>query len=262
MQTYSTDQLYSNVIRIISHQKCFNKPVVDVTSLTKQDISSFISVKIDALTAYIQDNLLLEEKFMSIYDFNKTSSHVQQHQDFITTFNNFKFEYKAYGSSKLLALQILELMESWEQNHIIIDDKQLCTFLGKRIWTDSLKTGIKSIDSEHSALFSMLNNLLIQISFITNKNEILKTFKFFMVYIEKHFNNEESMMKEFGFPGLEKHQLIHKELSYVVNNLYEILIEEELSDGLRQDLKALASDWLVDHILNADMKFSHFMDSL
>lgn len=262
MTVSSTDQLYSNVLQIISNPQHFTHATVDVETLDKIQIAQFIDKTIEDITTYFENSLDVEEKFMLIYDYEDSETHLQQHNDFKTAFTNFKFEFASYGSSKLLALQLMQLIEGWQQSHLNVSDKQLCTFLSKRVWNDAMKTGLKSVDKEHTALFSVLNNLLTHISTVTDKAEILKTFKFFITYVDKHFRNEESMMKEFAYPDLENHTAVHKELTDTIYHLYDILKEEELNDSLKEDLKALSSSWLVDHVMNMDMKFAHFMDEL
>lgn len=261
MNKSNTDQLYSNVLQLIHNNTFFTfDGNADIESMSKGQIGKFIYQIINKVSDYIDNNLSLENKFMLIYDYDHAEEHVQSHKDFIAAFNNFKFEYTSYGSSKLLATQLKLLMDSWQKTHIVTDDKHLCHFLGKRVWNDSMKTEIESVDKEHTALFSILNNLLIQIEYTPDKHEILKTFKFFITYVDKHFSNEEAMMEQYHYPDIENHKTIHKNLTDMVYQLYHVLQEEELDDSLKLDLKALASDWLVDHVLNTDMAFAQFIN--
>ncbi|MBO6949262.1 MAG: hemerythrin family protein [Rhodospirillales bacterium] len=73
----------------------------------------------------------------------------------------------------------------------------------------AFETGISSIDQEHKGLIAYLNGYLASCehSTISNFDEL---FTAFISELEHHFESEEMIMQEAGYPGLEKHARHHQ----------------------------------------------------
>ena len=129
-------------------------------------------------------------------------------------------------------------------------------------WNEKLATGISTIDSQHQELFKRINNLVVAIKEHRCKNEIDGTLKFLDDYARIHFSDEETHMRETGYPGLADQLESHKKYLEALTALKE---EASLPrvHGSSYDLSATTNqvvvDWIVDHILKLDMQFGDFL---
>ncbi len=76
-------------------------------------------------------------------------------------------------------------------------------------------------------------------------------------YTEEHFAHEEELFKKYGYSETELHRSQHKHLTKKVLTFLEKLNSGEDVDLL--DVLAFLVDWLQDHILGSDMKYSDFL---
>jgi len=63
----------------------------------------------------------------------------------------------------------------------------------------------------------------------------------------------------FKYPALEEHKKLHLNLISNLNNLTENYNESEAG---RDDLVAIFGNWIVNHILNEDLRFANFVATL
>ncbi|NPA36709.1 MAG: hemerythrin family protein [Chlorobi bacterium] len=76
-------------------------------------------------------------------------------------------------------------------------------------------------------------------------------------YINYHFNTEETLLREYGYPDLEKHKLEHK---MFVSKVEEF--ENRFNSGklvLSLEITGFLKSWLKDHIQGADKDYSKFL---
>ena len=129
-------------------------------------------------------------------------------------------------------------------------------------WSDKLKVGVATIDSQHKELFKRIDNLVLAIKEHRCKSEIDGTLKFLDDYARVHFAEEEKHMKETNYAGYEEQVGAHKK--YLVA-LAELKAEAALPrvPGSSYDLSATTNqvvvDWIVDHILKLDMQFGNYL---
>ncbi len=129
-------------------------------------------------------------------------------------------------------------------------------------WTEKLEIGIKTIDSQHRELFKRISNLVTAIKQHRCKEEIDGTIKFLEDYARAHFSEEEKHMREARYPGYEEQRRDHRKY---LSALAELKAQAALPriHGSSYDLSATTNqvvvDWIVDHILKADMKFGEFL---
>lgn len=77
-------------------------------------------------------------------------------------------------------------------------------------WDDKLLTGIKIIDEQHQAIFSIANQLHHSISHNQHKSIFLPLLHALLELTEQHFETEEKMMIESNYPGFEVHKKKHE----------------------------------------------------
>jgi hemerythrin-like metal-binding protein len=76
-------------------------------------------------------------------------------------------------------------------------------------------------------------------------------------YTVEHFGREETVFEKFGYPDSVSHKHEHFKLVGVVVDLIDQFKSGEFTVAM--DLMTVAKSWLIQHIMETDMKFAPFM---
>lgn len=127
----------------------------------------------------------------------------------------------------------------------------------KFVWRDEYNVGISKVDSQHQGLVTLLNQL--HESVLDGKaNEIVEeTLNQLIAYTETHFKEEETLMKEYGYPGYEEHCAIHAAGIREVRRMQQKHLQGEAS--IVMELAVFLMAWLRKHILETDMAYSGYL---
>lgn len=74
------------------------------------------------LKQYALNHFDLEETYFKQFSFENTSEHVKEHAFFLQKLTSFEKEYMK--SSTLTSLRIINFLQEWVTNHILITDKK------------------------------------------------------------------------------------------------------------------------------------------
>ena len=123
-------------------------------------------------------------------------------------------------------------------------------------WTESLTLGVSSMDQQHHQLIDLINKLVDEL----NKGEpsnIKKQFDTLCQFVVKHFSDEENLMQSEGFPGIETHKVIHKQLLEKVGTFASSIENGNLD---KNGLMSFLTMWLKSHIMGIDKKYSEHIN--
>jgi len=125
-------------------------------------------------------------------------------------------------------------------------------------WSEQYSVGIRLIDNDHRGLFDAMNDLQDVVEKRRGEVEIAQTITYLIRYVQEHFQREERLMRERGYPEFTDHKKAHRKLTrqvYAVQKLYE-------SDHNLVDLEKLVEflrGWLIRHILGNDMDYVPYL---
>ncbi|RDE25216.1 hypothetical protein DV711_06585 [Motiliproteus coralliicola] len=125
-------------------------------------------------------------------------------------------------------------------------------------WSDELSIGIPEIDVEHKFLVALVNGLHSKILANDSQQSLAETFSHLIRYTEKHFHNEEAVMRAIGFPLLQRHQDQHLDLADHATELSRMYLSGAKSIDL--ELLEFLKDWIAHHILIEDSKIADYLD--
>ncbi len=126
-------------------------------------------------------------------------------------------------------------------------------------WSDKFSTDILSIDRQHQELIYLSQNLLEVLS--NNDTHIAEkqtAFKDLVDHALAHFEYEERIMRNIGYPGLEQHLREHEDLRNEVANI----AEDVMNGNAMEDWKGLVSlmqVWVLRHIVASDTQIREFL---
>lgn len=124
-------------------------------------------------------------------------------------------------------------------------------------WSDELCTGIEAVDQQHQHLVQIVNKLEDAHSRKKGTrimNEILNDL---IGYTQEHFAFEEKLQKESGYPRLEQHQNLHRQLLQKIER-YQFEFNRQ-GRRITGEVRDFLHRWLTNHILQEDMDFGKYV---
>ena len=79
-------------------------------------------------------------------------------------------------------------------------------------WQDEYLVGDNTIDADHKMLFGIINEFYDAFVQSRKRSDLTHILIRLVNYAEEHFQREEKIMAEHGFPGAAEHHAIHEEL--------------------------------------------------
>ena len=120
-------------------------------------------------------------------------------------------------------------------------------------WDRSYSVGVLKIDSQHTILFTILNDLHAAMMKVQSQSLTGPLLHQLADYTRTHFSAEETMMAAAEYPGLADHKLKHRELVKQVEDYVLLYDKGEITLNLK--LLNFLRDWLTNHIQKVDMAY-------
>ena len=129
-------------------------------------------------------------------------------------------------------------------------------------WGPKLFTGIEAIDEQHKMLVDMLNEANLRLRSLVERSVVEDIVRDLMSYALYHFETEEELMLEQAYAqespeDAATHAREHREFSHTVAS-----VQQDLVNGkpvTREVLLGFLNHWLINHILNTDMRLATFL---
>ena len=124
-------------------------------------------------------------------------------------------------------------------------------------WQKSYAIGIPKIDEHHQHLFVLLNEFFKNILSKSSYADLESLFKELVDYVAYHFTEEERLMKNNSFPGLEMHREEHGKFAKRVLALTNDYHAKK--DFIFLETATFIFNWIQSHILKSDAEFGRFI---
>lgn len=140
-----------------------------------------------------------------------------------------------------------ELQRQQVLNNVL--DNKLVQFYWYRVF----ECGCESIDRDHQALFAFATDLLNAIMASKPQQKLAEMVDQLLVKATEHFQHEEAVLLAAGYPRLEHHAEVHRELAARAGRLVDDFKAGRAEIGAV--FQFLAQDLIVNHMLGADRDF-------
>ena len=124
----------------------------------------------------------------------------------------------------------------------------------KIAWEASFDTGIADVDSDHRRLVALINDLDDILSGDGDLGRVGGVIDALVDYTDYHFHREERLLHDVGYADAKAHAEIHAQFGHFLGEkIGACMLAPSL--GLARELHTYLRAWLVDHILDEDMKY-------
>jgi hemerythrin len=124
-------------------------------------------------------------------------------------------------------------------------------------WRREYEVGVPQIDAEHRSLFDLVNEFHETYMRGDSRKEIPVVLNRLITYAEAHFQHEEKLMEEIGYPQIERQRKEHADLVTSIFAINENLATEP-AHASRETVRFIKA-WLLDHIVKDDMDIGDFL---
>lgn len=125
-------------------------------------------------------------------------------------------------------------------------------------WTAAeFGTQINKTDDEHKKIFAMVNDLHANVG--GDRSAVGEKLDSLISFVAEHFQTEEHLMKDNGFPDYVAHKAAHDAL---VNTCLDL--QKKFKSGeaeVTAETTAFVKDWLYRHIPSVDKGYGPFLNS-
>lgn len=130
-------------------------------------------------------------------------------------------------------------------------------------WKENYSVEVDIIDEQHKKLLEIgaqLYDIVSNKANIDFYDEILNILESLKDYTVYHFEYEEKLMKEYNYEDLDKHKVEHRKFIQKIMSITEDSIDEK-QGNVTMDMILFVADWIENHILKSDKKYSGIIAS-
>jgi hemerythrin-like metal-binding protein len=123
-------------------------------------------------------------------------------------------------------------------------------------WKSSYSVGDDSIDAQHKRIVALVNSLhtSLQTPGGADRGKVKQVLEDLVYYTIQHFDHEERLMRECGYPDLDNHRALHIRL-----RLRTIAMRNNLELVTERDMLGYVKDWWNNHIMEQDRAYAPYV---
>ena len=125
-------------------------------------------------------------------------------------------------------------------------------------WRNEFNLNIREMDKQHRVLVGIINDLQQAVKDGYGKERLGDILERLLEYTDKHFADEEKLMKKHGYPGYNEHKGKHIKMKAKVQSL----VRDYNSGRVTMSFSVLTflQDWLSKHIMGTDMMYATYLN--
>lgn len=260
MYTFTKDCLIGVPEIDEEHKKLFELITnIDTALKSNENPIANAMLLINELKQYAVSHFAHEEAYMERINDPELKRQKKEHATFVEKINSYSYTNVSEESAKTIILELLEYLSKWLMGHILGSDILIGQFHKVEkpaipVFDDSFKTGIPLIDKEHKTLFDIIGKVhkTLQTELVHDKfDAIMDILDELKEYTSVHFADEENYMREIGYEGLARQEILHQHFIDKLNEL-DLNDVDENQETYLYDFLDFLQNWLINHILKVD----------
>jgi hemerythrin len=131
-------------------------------------------------------------------------------------------------------------------------------------WREAMSVGEAVIDDDHRHLVDLINNFEIAVSGVINHKRIARVLLGLVEYTGEHFAREEDLQLKIRYPFHESHRRSHRDVLKKLSEFVEVYTatpDGPKRDRMVVDLGVFLKEWLVDHIIQSDLRMKPYVQA-
>lgn len=128
------------------------------------------------------------------------------------------------------------------------------------VWNHASVVGVQAMDDQHGILMDSLNELRVQATRGTNREQLHRQLERLVEFTGMHFDCEERLLERHGFPEVDAHRLEHRRLLHEIREA----VDRAASGGV-DDLYAVVNlmrSSFADHMEGPDSLYGSWLNGL
>lgn len=133
------------------------------------------------------------------------------------------------------------------------------------IWRSRMSVNNDLIDHDHHFMINFINTIELVLQNPEEKEMLLEVLDQLHDYSVNHFRREESIQRKIQYPQSLNHKNSHSTLLADLEELKKDIEETKSTDeivGRSTEIISFLRNWLINHVLNEDMKLKPFLEKL
>ena len=130
------------------------------------------------------------------------------------------------------------------------------------VWKEKYQIGVPLIDQQHEELFRRVTDFLETLrasgEWAQKVSKVNETLSFMKDYVVVHFRDEESYQESIGYPDLESHRAVHRDMVAYVVSFAEEYEKQGFQEAQAQQFAGKLLAWLINHVVATDQKIASY----
>jgi len=126
------------------------------------------------------------------------------------------------------------------------------------VWNSSYELGIEDIDYQHHFFLNLINRLSDELLKVKDTNYKFSLISELNAYARFHFISEENMMQREGYPALQEHKQLHRELIDQLSIRQNMLMLKGSEKEIAEIIDFLVT-WFLNHTTHEDRLFADYL---
>jgi hemerythrin len=127
----------------------------------------------------------------------------------------------------------------------------------KIMWDESYSVGVELLDKQHMQIVEIINRLIDEPGEGFGPDEVARILADLTKFVHYHFQTEEQLLTEYGYPDLKTQQAEHKDFRKELAGFCMGSMKNHTIIPI--NVLLYLREWWEDHILVKDMKYSPFL---
>jgi len=125
-------------------------------------------------------------------------------------------------------------------------------------WNNTCSVGVRAMDNQHGILMDTINELQAELLRGGSRETIDAQFDQLLKFTTMHFEGEEQLMEQLGFPGLAEHRAEHQRLLTQIRESSHRV--QRSGDVPVCTLLQFLRDWYLEHFEGPDQEYGPWLN--